>query len=80
MPRLTTEQCRVLEMLAGTTLTEAALSALGCSIDTLADLVRTGLASMTLEHMLAGDKTIEVVRVKITEAGRLAILSRSSVT
>jgi hypothetical protein len=28
---------------------------------------------MTLERILAGDKPIEVVRLKITEAGRLEI-------
>jgi hypothetical protein len=71
---ITPEQRHVLELLAAAGergITEAALS--GCRLDTLANVVRTGLASVTLENMLASDKTIEGVRVKITEAGRLEI-------
>jgi hypothetical protein len=33
-------------------------------------LVRAGLASATAEHMVAGNKTTEIARVRITEAGR----------
>jgi transposase len=54
--------------------TEAALSALGCRIDPLADVVGTGLASMSLERMTAANRTIEVVRIKIADAGRQAIV------
>ncbi len=41
--------------------------------DMIAGLVRAGLAAEELEVMKAGGKTIEVVRVRITEAGRKAI-------
>jgi hypothetical protein len=54
---ITPEQRHVLELLTAAGqrgITEAALSALGCRVDTLANVVRTGL-----------------VRLKITEAGRL---------
>ena len=76
---ITREQRHALELLAAAGsrgITEAALIAHGCRVDTLAELLRTGLASMTLESMLAGDKTIEVVRIKITEAGRLETPNR----
>jgi hypothetical protein len=53
--------------------TEAALTANGFTTDALADLVRTGLASVTFERMSIGEKIIELVRVKITGAGREAI-------
>ena len=36
----------------------------------LAALVRDGLASASSERMLAGKKSIEVTRLRITEAGR----------
>jgi hypothetical protein len=68
----------VLELLAAAGqrgITEAALSALGCRVETLSNVVRTGLASVTVESMLASDKTIEIVRVTITEAGRLEVPS-----
>jgi hypothetical protein len=73
---ITLEQRHVLELLAAAGqqgITEAALSALGCRVDSLANVVRTGLASVTLESMLASDKAIEVVRLKITDAGRTAL-------
>jgi hypothetical protein len=76
---ITSEQRHVLELLAAAGqrgITEAALSALGCRVETLSNVVRTGLASATMESMLASDKTIEIVRVTITEAG-LALTDRS---
>ncbi len=39
----------------------------------IAGLVRAGLAAEELDVMKAGGKTIEVVRIRITEAGRTAI-------
>ncbi len=39
----------------------------------IAGLVRTGLAAEEHEVMKAGGKTIEIVRIRITEAGRRAI-------
>jgi hypothetical protein len=45
----------------------------GFDSDMVANLVRTGLATEEREVMKAGGKPIEVVRIKITEAGREAI-------
>jgi hypothetical protein len=45
----------------------------GFDSDTIAGLVRTGLATAQRESMKAGSKTIEVVRIRITDAGRRAI-------
>ncbi len=39
----------------------------------IAGLVRAGLAAEEHEVMKAGGKTVEVVSIKITEAGRRAI-------
>jgi hypothetical protein len=44
----------------------------GCTIARLA-LVRAGLATATAERVIAGSKTIEVARMRITEAGRRAL-------
>jgi len=40
------------------------------------ELVRAGLAMATVERMVAGGKSIEVARVRITEAGRRALSER----
>jgi hypothetical protein len=53
--------------------TEAMMVAQGFSVEFLADLVRDGLASATAERVMAGDKQIEVARVRITEVGRKAL-------
>jgi hypothetical protein len=63
----------VLRAMPGRGYTEAALTASGFTTDALADLVRTGLASVTLERLSVRERIIEVVRVKITGAGRQAI-------
>jgi hypothetical protein len=39
----------------------------------LAGLVRAGLAIVRREVIMAGGKTVEVVRIKITGAGRRAL-------
>jgi len=39
----------------------------------IAGLICTGLAIAARESMTAGDKTIEIVRFRITETGRKAI-------
>jgi hypothetical protein len=36
----------------------------------MVELVNAGLATATAERMVAGGKTIEVARARITEAGR----------
>ena len=45
----------------------------GFDADMIAGLVRAGLAAEELDVMKAGGKTIEVVRLRITEARRKAI-------
>jgi len=42
----------------------------GFSIDFMVDLVRAGLAAATSERVVARTNTIEVARLRITEAGR----------
>jgi hypothetical protein len=42
----------------------------GFTIDQMVELVRANLASATPERVRAGSKTIEVARLRITEAGR----------
>jgi hypothetical protein len=36
----------------------------------MVELVRAGLATATAEHVVAGNRKIEVARVRITDAGR----------
>jgi hypothetical protein len=63
---------RALEILAGSSLgvTEAVMLTHGFTIDLLVDLVREGLATATPETVHAGKRPIDVVRVRITDAGR----------
>jgi hypothetical protein len=46
------------------------LFAYGITVEMLVGLIQAGLASATAECMVAGNKAIEVARVRITEAGR----------
>jgi hypothetical protein len=63
---------RALELLASCRdgCTEALMLAHGFTTPQLVELVRAGLATVTAERMVAGNKTIEVARVRITEVGR----------
>jgi hypothetical protein len=45
----------------------------GFDSDMIAGLVRAGFATAQRESIKAGGKTIEVVRIRITDAGRRAI-------
>jgi hypothetical protein len=70
------EQRRALEMLAdggegGSTLDM--LIANGFPADLLADLVREGLAMMLGETVKVDERTVEIIRVMITDAGQSAI-------
>jgi hypothetical protein len=66
---------RALELLA--TCRDGCIEALmlgnGFPVEMLVELIRTGLASVEAERMVAGGKQIEVARVRITEAGRRAL-------
>jgi hypothetical protein len=74
--RLSTEQRQALELLAadphGAT-EELLVLAHGFDSDMIAGLVRRGLATAQRESMKAGGKTIEIVRIRITGAGRDAL-------
>jgi hypothetical protein len=50
--------------------TEALMLAHGFRVPQMVELVHAGLAAATAERMVAGNKTIEIARVRITEAGR----------
>jgi len=74
-PRLSAEQRRALEMLD---LSQGGCSrpvwaAHGFTLAVLVSLVRDGLADMQAETLTAGGWTTEVVRIRITAAGRRAL-------
>jgi hypothetical protein len=73
---LTGDQISALEMMA--TLprgcSEAELKAKGFGIRLLGGLIRAGLATATPGVVKAGDRTIGVVRLAITEKGRTMIV------
>jgi hypothetical protein len=56
--------------------TEALMLANGFPAEMLVELIRTGLASAQAERMITGGKQIEVTRVRITEAGRQALVGQ----
>ncbi len=66
---------RALELLAVSPdgATEAILVAHGFTIDLLVELVRAGLATAKAERVMAGGRSMQVTRVRITEAGRRAL-------
>jgi hypothetical protein len=68
------EQRRALDMLAGSPhgCTEAALRAHGFTVRLLAKIVRTGLAVARPEIVKAGGRTLSMLRLTITDAGRRA--------
>jgi hypothetical protein len=72
-PRLTPEQREALELLAsdpqGAT-DELLVLVHGFDSNMIADLVESGLAMARLENMRAVSRAIEVVRIRITGAGR----------
>ena len=75
-PRLNAEQRRALELLArspGSGCTRPLWTAHGFTLATLVGLVRDGLADVQAETVSAGGRTTEIVRVRITAAGRRAI-------
>jgi hypothetical protein len=56
--------------------TEALMLAHGFPVPLLADICIGGLAIATLDRMVAGRRTVEVVRLKITAAGRRVLKAR----
>jgi hypothetical protein len=73
--RLSLKARQALELLAidQRGLAEALLLTYGFTRDLLAGLVGTGLATSQRQTVKAGGKTIRVVRIRITEAGRRAL-------
>jgi hypothetical protein len=65
---------RALELLAASRdgCTEAIMLAHGFTVELMVDLCIAGLAIATVERMVVGGRTVEIVRLKITEAGRQA--------
>jgi hypothetical protein len=53
--------------------TEAIMLAHGFTAALLNDLIRAGLASAHADRMMAGKRRIDIVRLKITDAGRKAL-------
>jgi hypothetical protein len=72
---LDADRRRVLEMLAGARLgvPAAVMLAHGFTHETLAGLARDGFATVQPESVKTGGRRVEVVRVRITDAGRRAI-------
>ena len=70
-----TQQRRALRLLADAPegMTEALMMAHGFNSELLVNLCIAGLAIAKVERMIAGGRTVEVVRLKITEAGRQAL-------
>jgi hypothetical protein len=66
---------RALELLAASPdgCTEAILLAYGFSVELLVELCIAELAIATPERMVVGGRTVEVVRMQITESGRRAL-------
>src|SRR5258708_9588400 len=66
---------RALELLAASRdgCTEAILLAHGFTIKQIVELVRAGLAAAHSQRVVIGRRTVEIARVKITEAGRQAL-------
>jgi hypothetical protein len=53
--------------------TEAIMLAHGFSIKQMVELGRAGLATAQADRVVAGGRTMEVARVRITDAGRRAL-------
>jgi len=70
---------RALELIACSPdgMTEAMLLAHGFTVDMLADLIRAGLATGKTERVVAGGRSMEVTRVRITGAGRRTLAKQA---
>jgi hypothetical protein len=74
--RLPKPDCRrALELLAASRdgVTEAIMLAHGFTVPMMVELINASLASATAERVVAGGRTVEVARVRVTEAGRRAL-------
>jgi hypothetical protein len=90
MPTLKQQRRRALELLEASIdgCTEAIMLAYGLKTELLVELVNAGLATASIERMVAGGRRIEVTRMRITggwpagahEASMALILKRASVS
>ena len=55
---------------------EAIMLAHGFTVELLVELIRAGLATATAERLVAGERAMEVARVRITEAGRQVLADK----
>jgi len=58
--------------------TEAIMLAHGFPVSLLVDLCVAGLVTATPERIVAGGRKVEVVRLKITDAGRQALTGKGT--
>jgi hypothetical protein len=67
---------RALELLAASPdgCTEAIMLAHGFTVELLVELCMAELAIATPERMVAGGRTVEVARMRITDSGRRALV------
>jgi len=77
-PRPQPDRRRALELLAASHdgATEAIMLAHGFTVELLVELIRAGLATATTERLVAGERAMEVARVRITEAGRQVLADK----
>jgi hypothetical protein len=75
MPTPKQQRRRALELLEASIdgCTEAIMLAYGFKTKLLVDLVNAGLATASIERMIAGGHRVEVTRLRITAAGRRAL-------
>jgi hypothetical protein len=73
---MTDDERRLLEMLAGSEdgTTDALLTAHGFKLDVLISIVSAEFATATPERTFAAGRPVEVTRVRITDAGRRALV------
>jgi hypothetical protein len=66
---------RVLALLAPSRdgLTQTAMLKHGCPVEQTDELVRAGLATVSMQRIPVGNRIIEVARARITDAGRRAL-------
>jgi hypothetical protein len=75
MPTPKQQRRRALELLEASIdgCTEAIMLAYGFKTELLVELVNAGLATASIEGTVAGRRRVEVIRMRITAAGRRAL-------
>jgi hypothetical protein len=72
---MSNDKRRLLELLADNLngCTESLLLAYGFRIERIAELLAAGLATARSERLIAAGKAVDVTRIRITDAGRVAL-------